>query len=148
GRPVLTLQKAQARVHTSPMIIMVACRASQHSPMLGQPASTHTVWRPWSRTIRRVSAYALEPGALTRIQSGLRSAAVSCRCAFSGWRGPDAVVSRATTMSVTPFVKEIHCARALPSALIRLPGPSDLTVVANGARMERQERVAFQVDRN
>ena len=51
-------------------------------------------------------------------------------------------------MWITPIVKEIHCARALPSALIRLPSPSDLAVVANGAGVKGQERVAFQVGRN
>ena len=56
GRPVLTLQKAQARVQVSPMIMKVACFFSQHSPMFGQPASSQTVCRPFSRTILWVSA--------------------------------------------------------------------------------------------
>ena len=56
GIPVLTLQKAQARVQVSPMIMKVACFLSQHSPILGQPASSHTVTRPFSLTILRVSA--------------------------------------------------------------------------------------------
>ena len=56
GSPVFTLQKAQARVHVSPMIMNVACFFSQHSPMFGQPASSHTVCRPFSFTIRCVSA--------------------------------------------------------------------------------------------
>ena len=51
-----TLQKAQARVQVSPMIMKVACFFSQHSPMLGQPASSHTVCRLFSRTIAWVSA--------------------------------------------------------------------------------------------
>ena len=55
GNPVLTLQNAQARVHVSPMIMKVACFFSQHSPMLGQPASSQTVCRPFSRTIAWVS---------------------------------------------------------------------------------------------
>ena len=55
GRPVLTLQKAQARVQVSPMIIMVAWRTDQHSPMLGQDASSHTVVKPCAFTIERVS---------------------------------------------------------------------------------------------
>src|SRR3546814_10364970 len=38
GMPVLTLQKAQARVHTSPRIITVACFLVQHSPIFGQAA--------------------------------------------------------------------------------------------------------------
>ena len=49
--PVLTLQKAQARVQVSPMIMKVACFFSQHSPILGQPASSQTVCRPFARTI-------------------------------------------------------------------------------------------------
>ena len=69
--PVRTLQKAQARVHVSPMIMNVACRLLQHSPMLGQPASSHTVVRPWPRTMRAVSAWAADPGARTRIHAGL-----------------------------------------------------------------------------
>jgi len=55
GRPVLTLQKAQARVQVSPMIIMVACDTVQHSPILGQAASSHTVVRPWLLTMAWVS---------------------------------------------------------------------------------------------
>ncbi len=43
GRPVLTAQKPQARVQVSPRIMTVAVRCSQHSPMLGQRASSHTV---------------------------------------------------------------------------------------------------------
>ena len=43
GRPVLIAQKPQARVHTSPRIMIVAVRWSQHSPMFGQRASSHTV---------------------------------------------------------------------------------------------------------
>ena len=56
GSPVLTLQNAQARVQVSPMIMKVACFFSQHSPILGQPASSQTVCRPFARTIAWVSA--------------------------------------------------------------------------------------------
>jgi len=38
------------------MIMKVACFFSQHSPMLGQPASSHTVCRPFSRMIACVAA--------------------------------------------------------------------------------------------
>ena len=55
--PVFTLQKAQARVQVSPMIMKVACFFSQHSPILGQPASSQTVTSLFSRTIRLVSAH-------------------------------------------------------------------------------------------
>jgi hypothetical protein len=86
GRPVRTLQKAQARVHVSPMIMKVACFFVQHSPMLGQPASSQTVTSLFSRTMRLVSAHSAEPGAFTRIQAGLLCMGVSGRLAFSGWR--------------------------------------------------------------
>jgi hypothetical protein len=55
GLPVATLQNAQARVQISPMIIIVAWPFDQHSPMLGQAASSHTVARLCWRTIERVS---------------------------------------------------------------------------------------------
>ena len=55
GWPVATLQNAQARVQVSPMIIMVAWRWLQHSPMLGQAASSQTVARRFSRIRARVS---------------------------------------------------------------------------------------------
>ena len=87
GRPVATLQKLHARVQTLPRIITVACFFFQHSPILGQAASSQTVWSLSSRISRRVSWYSRETGALTRIQSGLRSSGWSGRCAFSGWRG-------------------------------------------------------------
>ena len=45
GRPVATLQKAQARVQTEPSIIIVACFFAQHSPIFGQAASSQTVTR-------------------------------------------------------------------------------------------------------
>ena len=52
------------------MIMKVACFFSQHSPILGQPASSQTVTRPFSRMILWVSLKPAETGALTRIQSG------------------------------------------------------------------------------
>ena len=56
GIPVLTLQKAQARVHVSPRIITVACFLVQHSPMFGHAASSQTVARLSSRISFLVSA--------------------------------------------------------------------------------------------
>ena len=47
----LHIAEAQARVQVSPMIMNVACFFSQHSPIFGQPASSHTVCRPLSRII-------------------------------------------------------------------------------------------------
>ena len=55
GRPVATLQKAQARVHTEPKIIIVACFCAQHSPILGHAASSQTVTKFKSRISARVS---------------------------------------------------------------------------------------------
>lgn len=75
GIPVLTLQNAQARVQTSPRIITVACFFVQHSPILGQAASSQTVFKFKSRINRRVSLKPAPVGALTLIQSGFRSLA-------------------------------------------------------------------------
>ena len=55
GSPVLTLQKAQARVQVSPRIITVAWPCAQHSPMFGQAASSHTVCRRLARISWRVA---------------------------------------------------------------------------------------------
>ena len=52
GLRVSTRQKPQARVHRSPRIMNVAVPSAQHSLRLGQPASSHTVTRPRSRTVR------------------------------------------------------------------------------------------------
>ena len=49
GRPVVTAQYAQARVQMSPRIMKVAADRSQHSPMFGQWASSHTVCNWLSR---------------------------------------------------------------------------------------------------
>jgi hypothetical protein len=84
GLPVDTLQNAQARVQISPMIMKVACFLSQHSPMLGQPASSHTVTSLCSFTMARVSVYPFETGALTLIQLGFFRTSSSGLCAFSG----------------------------------------------------------------
>src|SRR6202044_454488 len=99
GRPVRTLQKAQARVQVSPMIMKVAWRLSQHSPMLGQRASSQTVASLDSRTRFIVSANTGEPGARTRIQGGLRATGWSGRGAFSGWRPSGLARRSAISMS-------------------------------------------------
>ncbi len=54
GLPVATLQNVQARVQTSPMIIIVAWPWLQHSPTLGQPASSQTVVSRCSRIMAAV----------------------------------------------------------------------------------------------
>ena len=55
----------------SPRIMKVACFLAQHSPILGQPASSQTVCRPVRTNDLGLVVPALV-GALTRIQSGLR----------------------------------------------------------------------------
>ena len=100
--PVAILQNEQPRVQISPMIIMVAWPWLQHSPTFGQPASSHTVTRLFSRMILCVSAYPIPPGALTRIHFGFIGCSLSGRCAFSGWRCWGILRSR---MFVRAFVR-------------------------------------------
>ena len=68
------MQKAQARVHVSPMIMKIA---AWRFPGLGEyrasTASSHTVASLNSRTSLSVSANTGEPGARTRIHGGLRA---------------------------------------------------------------------------
>ena len=94
--PVATLQKAQARVQVSPMIIKVACFCFQHSPMFGQAASSQTVASRSRASARLVSDIPASRAPCTRIQSGLRRMGLSGRCAFSGWRS--ARLSRSLSM--------------------------------------------------
>ena len=62
GWRVSTRQKPQARVQRSPLIMNVAVPSAQHSKMLGQPASSHTVTRSRSRMVR-LSSQVLGPDA-------------------------------------------------------------------------------------
>ena len=56
GRPAATLQKRQFRVHRSPSTMNVAVLEDpQHSWRFGQRASSQTVWRRPSRTMRRTA---------------------------------------------------------------------------------------------
>ena len=52
GLPEGTAQKPQARVQMFPRIMNVAVRCSQHSPMFGQRALSHTVLSPSVRMMR------------------------------------------------------------------------------------------------
>ena len=72
GCPVATEQKRQPRVQTSPMIKKVAVPQPQHSPMLGQRASSQTVCSPCSRRVRLISPKASPPPGRTFNQGGLR----------------------------------------------------------------------------
>ena len=84
GLPVATLQKAQARVQIEPKIIIVACFCDQHSPILGQAASSQTVTKSSSRINFLVSVKAPACGAFTRSQSGRRGCGRSSLRRFSG----------------------------------------------------------------
>src|SRR6476469_1006432 len=147
GMPVLTLQKAQARVQVSPMIMKVACFLSQHSPILGQPASSQTVTRPFSLTIRRVSAYPRVFGARTRIQSGFGGDSASGRFTFSGWRGRSGV---AETVSTTTTIGNPSLDRPLANPVEEEPQPLALAVVRsyhtgrNGPKSHRSHAKAWQ----
>jgi hypothetical protein len=57
GRRVSTRQKPQARVQRSPHTMNVAVPSAQHSERLGHPASSHTVTRSRSATVRLISRY-------------------------------------------------------------------------------------------
>lgn len=81
-REVLTAQNRQPRVQVSPMSMMVAvavCPSAppQHSPMLGQRASSHTVLRPSLRRSLCILVNFSPPGSVRFNQSGLR--VFSCR---------------------------------------------------------------------
>src|SRR5690554_7877911 len=73
GLPVSTAQKRQARVHTDPITMIVAVPAVQHSPMLGQWDSWHTVLSRFSVTFFRTASKRSPPGILALSQLGLRS---------------------------------------------------------------------------
>src|SRR5665648_198959 len=77
GLPVSIWQKSHRRVHRSPPIRNVASRSSQHSKMLGQPASSHTVCRPPPCTSCLSSVYAGPIVARVRIHSGFFSIGVA-----------------------------------------------------------------------
>ncbi len=66
-----TAQNRQARVQTEPSTMIVAVPAFQHSPIFGHIASSQTVDRRCSRTIRRTSWYAAPPGRGAFNQRGL-----------------------------------------------------------------------------
>ena len=72
GRPVRTLQKRQLRVQVSPIMRKVAVPIPQHSPMLGQCASSQTVCR-WFSLSRWLTQTGTSPvGIFIRSQRGLR----------------------------------------------------------------------------
>ena len=79
----------------------VASRSSQHSKMLGQDASWHTVCRPWPLTRDCIWEYSGPILAVVRIQLGLRSMGVSAlRASTRNMRRP----SGATVMVLLAIV--------------------------------------------
>ena len=93
GRPVLIAQKPQARVQTSPRIITVAVRWSQHSPRFGQRASSQTVlrFRPRRRTPQVADGLA---GRHRRLQP------VGVAARARGARGPGHVVGASSAPAI------------------------------------------------
>src|SRR5690625_7501762 len=77
GLPVSTEQKRQARVHTSPISMMVATPLVQHSPIFGHLDSSHTVARRCVLTFSLTSSYLPPDGSLARSQEEIGR--VSCR---------------------------------------------------------------------
>ena len=73
GLPVFTAQNRHPRVQTSPMSMMVAVPSAQHSPKLGQRASSQTVYKPFSRSDLRSSAVVSPVGSFIFSQEGFLS---------------------------------------------------------------------------
>src|ERR1022692_3319588 len=76
GLPVAIWQKSHRLVHWSPPMRKVASRSSQHSKMLGQPASSQTVCKPSRLTRLFSSVYAGPVRSLVLIHGGFRSMGV------------------------------------------------------------------------
>ena len=73
GKPVSTAQNRQRRVQTLPRIMNVAVRCTpQHSWILGQRASSQTVFSPLLRISLRTSPNSWLAMGLVRNHSGLR----------------------------------------------------------------------------
>ncbi len=70
-------QKGQLRVQTLPRMRNVAVWREKQSPMFGQFALSHTVWRSRVRKMAFVSRYAFPAGILALSQSGRRRGAGS-----------------------------------------------------------------------
>src|SRR5439155_16961213 len=71
----------QFRVQMSPRIMNVAVASSQHSPMLGQCASSQTEWRFHSRSRLLRRMWLGPPGARTLSHAGLRPSGMR----LEGW---------------------------------------------------------------
>ena len=82
--PVLTLQKAHALVHVSPIIIKVAWFFCQHSEIFGQLASSQTVTILDLDKISFVFRNFLELETLTLNQLGFFKEVFSLLLTFSG----------------------------------------------------------------
>ena len=66
-----TAQKRQPRVQVPPITMKVAVPPPQHSPMLGQRASSHTVWSLSVRARALMRLYRSPPGIFTFSHEGL-----------------------------------------------------------------------------
>src|SRR5690606_245738 len=70
GLPVSTAQNRHARVHTEPMIMIVAVPLFQHSPMFGHIDSSHTVDKRCWRTVWRTAENLAPAGRRARSHGG------------------------------------------------------------------------------
>src|SRR5436309_15537155 len=73
GRPVVTLQKPQERVQTSPRIMKVAVPREKHSLRFGQASDSHTECSDFSRNSDLISCRSRRLTFFSRIQSGRRA---------------------------------------------------------------------------
>src|SRR4051794_25280242 len=73
GRPVVTLQKPQERVQTSPRIMKVAVPREKHSLRFGQASDSQTECSDFSRSSDLISCRSRRLTFFSRIQSGRRA---------------------------------------------------------------------------
>src|SRR6202011_1309562 len=126
GFPVAIWQKSHRLVHWSPPMRKVASRSSQHSKMLGQPASSQTVCKPSRLTRLFSSVYAGRVRSRVLIHGGLRSMGV--------WllRASRRSSLRPSGASTTPpaYVPPAEAPTRVPHAprAVTAPGPTWLSV--------------------
>ena len=111
GLPVLTLQKAQALVQVSPIIIKVACFFDQHSPRFGQLASSQTVTTLPFLIISFVTSKFFELDNLDLIHFGFGKTDVSLLLIFSGCLifVKSILLSKKITINYLEFKRNIKC---------------------------------------
>ena len=133
GARVSTRQKPQARVQREPLTMKVAVPSAQHSKMLGQPASSHTVTRPRSWTVRPRPRNSAPMRAGTRSHGRLAGAEGQARLRV------DPGLAEAAQRAVAR--------RKEPAAVGRAPADDGLAVVAGGRPTPRARRTTTRLAR-